>query len=59
MTAVPCKCGKMPRVWKLGDVYLCGCLNPGCNVPPNRSMRSKEHAIEKWNEKMKGENNND
>lgn len=52
----PCRCGKSPRFWRFGDVYLCGCINPNCtDVYPVRSLKSKEDAIEQWNEKMKGE----
>lgn len=59
MDVEPCKCGKMPRFWRFGDVYMCGCVNPNCHgVYPARSLKSKEDAIRRWNEKMKGESNN-
>lgn len=53
-----CKCGKPPRFWRFGDVYICGCVNPNCKtIYPARSLKSKADAIGRWNEKMRGENN--
>lgn len=59
MEIIPCKCGKLPRFWRFGDVYICGCINSNCHEYPARSLRSKEDAIRRWNKKMKGELNND
>lgn len=55
MEIIPCKCGKLPRFWRFGDVYICGCINSNCHEYPARSLRSKEDAIRRWNKKMKGE----
>ena len=53
-----CKCGKPPRFWRFGDVYIWGCVNPNCKtIYPARSLKSKADAIRRWNEKMRGENN--
>ena len=54
MIVEPCKCGKQPHYWKFGDVYLCGCINSKCrDVFPEKSLKSKEDAIRKQNEKRR------
>lgn len=56
MNITPCKCGKIPNCWHFGDVYVCGCINPKCHgIYPVRSLKSKQDAVSRWNEKMKGE----
>ena len=57
MVVVRCKCGHPAHVWHSRDGYLCGCISPDCTVSLERSRKSKAEAIEKWNAKMKGENN--
>lgn len=59
MEVQPCKCGEMPYFWRLGDIYVCGCINPNCDVANRaKSLKSKEDAIKRWNENMtRGSNN--
>lgn len=53
MKADLCKCGKKPHVWKTHNAYICGCINPKCQASFAGSFKSKDDAIERWNEAMK------
>lgn len=48
MKADLCKCGK-----KTHNAYICGCTNPKCQASFAGSFKSKDDAIERWNEAMK------
>lgn len=51
LNAKKCVCGRYPKIWKIRDIWVCGCINSNCKIAPSKGFSRKE-VVKDWNRAM-------